>query len=56
LKNPSSAAAIAGKYEFEIISGTASFMAQAYFGLETVGAVANTRAARAMTSVLYRPF
>src|SRR5262249_34245338 len=28
--NPSSAAAIAGKYEFEIMSGTASFMAFAY--------------------------
>src|SRR5450755_3386891 len=35
--NPSSAAAIAGKYEFEIMSGTASFMAMPCVGGSIAG-------------------
>src|SRR5258707_367366 len=44
-------AAIAGKYEFEIMSGTASFMAMSYLGLG-VCAGGNTRAVREIASVL----
>src|SRR5258707_478030 len=53
-KNPSSAAAIAGKYEFEIMSGTASFMTRSCLGWSTgLCAGANTRAVRGIASVLY---